>query len=524
MRYRLASCLVLCAVLLAGCTQLAPPSAVTPSALPTVAYWPAAGWQRSAPEEQGMDSQRLAEAVDWLRDQDRYRIHSLTVVRHGYLVLDAYFYPFSAGSLHDVASVTKSLMSTLVGIAVTRGDIPSVDAAMLGFFEGREVANRDGGKESITVKNLLHMNAGLQCTADPTELTLIEMMQQPDWVQYALDLPMSAAPGRSWVYCSPGVHLLSALLQQATGQSSADFARQQLFDPLGFGDVVWPADPQGVNLGYGDVRMTAHDMARLGYLYLAQGEWDSRRLLSADWVSAATIAPQGPQPGGSGYGYLWWLTADGYAARGRGGQYIRVLPQQDMVVVTTGGGGSSWDTLETLLSSYLKPAVKSELSIRANAAGVAALQATVERAAGRPPYEPLPPAELPAVAQAISGRTYRLEDNAFNLQTLSVFFEQEDEALITITNTGQPAGDPRFEWRIGLDDLERLHPGRFDMPAAAKGSWQSEDTFSFEVDEIGNNNRWRVTLRFESSCLSGRFEDVTGFFPTAVEFAGRLQE
>jgi len=520
MRYRHAPCLVLCAVLLVGCARPTVTPTLAPSPLPTPAYWPTAGWQTSTPEEQGMEAQRLAEAVDWLREQDRYRIHSLTVVRHGYLVLDAYFYPFSAGSLHDVASVTKSLMATLTGIAVDRGDIPGVDAPMLSFFEGRQVANRDTRKEAITVQNLLHMNAGLLCTADPTELTLIEMMQQPDWVQYALDLPMETAPGRNWVYCSPGVHLLSALLQQATGQSTADFARQELFDPLGFGQVVWPADPQGVNLGYGDVRMTAHDMARLGYLYLRRGEWDGQQLLPADWVRAATTAPQGPQPGGGGYGYLWWLTSDGYAASGRGGQYIRIVPEDDMVVVMTGGGGNGWDTLETLLTSYLKPAIKSEGSLPPDAAGVAALQEALERAAGRPPFEPLPTPELPALAREISGRVYQLEENAFNLQALSLRFDQDDEAVITITNSGFPSGDPLFSWRIGLDGVERFAPGRLDMLAAAKGSWINDDTFEFWVDEIGNNHRWAFTLRFEDSQLSGRWEDATGFFPSSIVLSG----
>jgi CubicO group peptidase (beta-lactamase class C family) len=414
-------------------------------------------------------------------------------------------------------------MATVVGIGVHRGDIASLDESLLGFFDEGRVANRGAGKEAITVENLLRMNSGLQCVAEPTELTLIETMEQPDWLQYALDLPMAEGPGRSWAYCSPGVHLLSAIVQQAAGQSSHDYALKHLFEPLGFGELVWPTDPQGVSVGWGDVRMTPHDMARLAYLHLRQGRWDGQQVLPVDWVQAATSAPEGPQPGGSGYGYLWWLYPDRYSARGRGGQSIHVIPQEDMVVVTTGGGGSSWDTIETLLSSYLKPAIKSETALSPNGAGQAALQKALGRAAARPPQEPLPPAPLPAVAQSISGRVYQLEENPFNVQAMSLRFDQDDEALITITNSGYPSGDPLFAWRIGLDGVARFHPGRHEMPAAALGSWLSDGSFRFFVDEIGNNFRWQFTLRFEGSHLSGRWDDATAFFPSSIPLSGHYQ-
>jgi hypothetical protein len=390
-----------------------------------------------------------------------------------------------------------------------------VQQPVLDFFPQRTVANLDANKNAITIKDLLTMRAGFECTLEATEATLIEMMASPDWVQFALDLPMADAPGTRWVYCSPATHLLTAVIQRATGMSALDFAREQLFDPLGISDVIWSADPQGIIRGYGDMRLTPHDTAKLGYLYLNQGQWDGRQLLPASWVAAATRPLQE-----NGYGYLWWLSPDFYSARGRGGQWIIVAPDKNMVLVLTNAGA-----VEEFLASFVFPAARSTAPLPPNPDGVALLESRIQQAAKSPRVAPWPPPSLPTMAQEVSGKTYTLDANPIGFLTCSLTFKKQAEAVVRITAAaGSAPGDEAFEWLVGLDNVERVAPGRFGIPAAAKGSWESEDVFVARVNEIGNNFVWRLSLTFKDDQMTLAMEDLTGFFPHPLEFDGKLQE
>ncbi|HII80645.1 MAG TPA: beta-lactamase family protein, partial [Methanosarcina sp.] len=160
----------------------------------SAAYWPTGGWRTSTPEQQGMDSEKLAELLDYVQEND-INIHSLLVIRNGYVVTDAYFYPFSNGSVHDVASVTKSVTGTLIGIAISEEYIAGVDQPVLEFFPNRTVANVDANKKAMTLEDLLTMRSGFECVNEPYEVTLEQMEDSPDWVQFTLDLPMAEEPG-----------------------------------------------------------------------------------------------------------------------------------------------------------------------------------------------------------------------------------------------------------------------------------------------------------------------------------------
>ena len=159
-------------------------------------------------------------------------LHSLLIIRDGKMIVDAYFYPYDGTTPHNVASVTKSVMTTLIGIAVDQGKL-QLDQPVLSFFPDLTIANRDTRKEGITVAQLASNTSGLDCVWKPAEPTLAEMEKSSDWVQFTLDLPMVADPGSTWEYCSPGFHLLSAILTEVTGQTALDFAWENLFGPLG---------------------------------------------------------------------------------------------------------------------------------------------------------------------------------------------------------------------------------------------------------------------------------------------------
>lgn len=137
------------------------------------------------------------------------------------MIMDASFYPYDGKTIHEVASVTKSVMTTLIGIAADHGEL-SLDDSMLSFFPDRTIANRDARKESITVRHLASMSSGLDCTNERDEATLQEMRTTDDWVQFTLDRRVMWEPGTRFVYCSPAIHLLSPILQQATGMTTLD--------------------------------------------------------------------------------------------------------------------------------------------------------------------------------------------------------------------------------------------------------------------------------------------------------------
>ena len=484
-------------------TPLPPTAVATVTVAPTSIgpdYWPTEGWRTSTPEEQGLDSELLAEAMDYLQEQRGFNVHSLLVIRNGYMVTDAYFYPFAQSrSLHDLASATKSFTSSLIGIAIEKGYIESVEQHVLDFFPELSVANIDANKEAMTLEDPLTMRPGFECSHSPPDKTAHEVMESPDWVQHILDLPMTAEPGSDWVYCSPASHLLSAIIQETSGMSSFEFAQQHLFEPLGISDAIWASDPQNYTRGWSDLILTPHDMAKLGYLYLNEGEWDSQQLLSADWVAAAT-SPLGS----SNYGYQWWLHPSGYYADGAGGQRIFVFPDLEMVVVTTGDGGSDYAVIADLLNSYIFPAAKSETPLPPNPDGVALLESSVQQAAAAPNPEPVPP--LPDTALQVSGQTYVLDDNPLGLLSASFTFQEgEADALLNLSLVD----GNQVEWLIGLDNVFRISPGMYGLPAAVMGGWESENVFVLQTDEMGKMQQDRISMTFEDSLTAIKIAGAT---------------
>jgi CubicO group peptidase (beta-lactamase class C family) len=168
------------------------------------------------------------------------------------------------------------------------------------------------------------------------------MRATEDWAQFALDLPMVQEPGSRFRYCSPNTHLLSAILQQATGMSALEFANQYLFGPLGIQDIYWPADPQGVTHGWGDLCLRPSDMAKLGSLYMNNGQWHGPQVVSKKWVQSALKGYMKGTSKVENYGYGWWIgqptNEPEFLATGNGGQKIKVYPRLKLIVVTTGGG------------------------------------------------------------------------------------------------------------------------------------------------------------------------------------------
>jgi len=303
-----------------------------------------------------MDGGILDQMVDNIKVQ-KLRLDSLLVIRNGYIVHETYFGSQSADQRHIQYSVTKSFVSTLFGIAVDRGSIDRLDRRVLDFFPGTMVGNPDPRKESMTLEDLLTMRSGLDWSDTDQEFN--SLLGSNDWVEYMLGLPMVAEPGTAFTYCSGCTNLLSAVLQEATGMTARDFGEEPLFQPLGISDLRLESDPAGISIGGWGLFLTPRDMAKLGYLYLHEGEWDGRRIVSADWVKEATRKHTATD-GILGYGYQWWTYPSwgAYSALGRDGQTIFVIPGADVIVVTT-AGGVGHDRIFRLIEQYVYPAINS---------------------------------------------------------------------------------------------------------------------------------------------------------------------
>jgi CubicO group peptidase (beta-lactamase class C family) len=340
-------------------------SAVTPIPMPeSASYWPTEGWRTSTPEQQGMDSDLLAQMLQAIEDRG-LNIHSVLVVRNGYIVTEAYYSSFHQDTKHGLWSVTKSLVSALVGIAIDKGYIDGVDQPAVDCFPDLADAGGDARRRTMTLEHLLTMTSGLDWSDDKDIPT---MAQGRDWPRYVLGRPMVEEPGIRFNYNSGNTHVLSAIIQDASGMDTLDFARKYLFDPLGISDVEWETDPSGIPIGGWGLQLRPRDLAKLGYLYLNEGAWDGQQIIPADWVRESTQkrvrVEEHLEPWDLHYGYGWWLHEFGaYAAHGRGGQFIFVIPDLDVVVVFTSWlPESEFVQPELLIRDFIVPAVISPTS------------------------------------------------------------------------------------------------------------------------------------------------------------------
>ncbi len=463
-------------------------------------YFPSARWRTATPESQGVDSTALAAALDQVT-QKHLGVHSLLVIRHGYLIADAYFFPYSGSTVHDLASVTKTLTSTLTGIAVGRG-VLKLDDKVLGFFPNQAPADASAAKQSLTIGDLVRMESGLDCGYAPGEQELEQMKRSPDWVRFALSLPMKYDPGTHSAYCSPGYHLLGSALAAAARETERDFAMKELFEPLGVGNVLWATDPQGRNHGWGDSHLFPLDVARLGYLYLHDGAWNGRQIVPRDWVARSITIPSTPrgEPGGMGYEWNASNGANGrqYGGTGRGGQSLIVWPDLDMVVVGMGGGNTG-DVVQSV-----RQAVKSDTALPADPGAVRRLQAEIAAVAHAP--SPAPTASLPALAQSVSGAIYEFPVNPSRLDSLSLTFQSATEASVTIKYYGEP-----FTFPVGLDGVYRVSAsGPMGLPGGAQGKWISDREFLLDLNFVANINHYALAIVFQGDHIEVTADEASG--------------
>jgi len=267
-----------------------------------------------------------------------HKNESLLVLHKGKIVYENYAGGWDKDKAHPMFSVTKSVLSALVGIAIGEGKIKGVDQKVIEFYPDAVIAPGQESKRDMTIEHLLTMTSGLPGDGDYSDWNWWDAQSSG---QAAFETPQAAAPGERYAYSSgPSCQTLAGVVSKAVGKNLFEYAEEKLFIPLGMTSVTWDAAPDGLNTGGFGISMTPRDMARFGYLYLNHGRWDNSQIIPARWVAVTPPKSKALKA----YGYLFWnfplLPFDNsYEANGAFGQYIEILPQWDTVIVRTGTQG-----------------------------------------------------------------------------------------------------------------------------------------------------------------------------------------
>jgi CubicO group peptidase (beta-lactamase class C family) len=383
------------AVVLAACTspsgqRSTGSSQQRPAAPRQRDYWPTSGWRTAPPKAEGMDPAVLATIAGNVASLYP-EIRSVLVVRRGYLVYEHYWQGMTASDGDNTYSVTKSVVSALVGIALGEGKLKGLDQPVGALLARHLPHDADPRLARVTLEQLLTMTSGL--AGDDPSLDGDPRISQRqgasrDWIRHILGRRLATNPGASFAYSSATSQLLSAIVADATGVSTLGFARARLFGPLGIASanapapvfvahpsraalqayqrapVAWPTDPQGYQLGFSGLKLPSRDLAKFGYLYLNGGRWDTTQVIPAGYVAASTRPRSTPPPdsiGGESYGYQWWVTNQArhpsFRAVGYGGQLIEVVPDLDLVVVITSDANRNRNDAGALIGQAIIPAV-----------------------------------------------------------------------------------------------------------------------------------------------------------------------
>lgn len=319
----------------------------------------ASDWPMSPPSREGLDGTRLTRLDAQIRAELPH-VRSLLIARHGSLVFEHYYVDASPEKLHNIQSMTKSVSSALVGIALKKGLIKSLDNRALDYYPEYRSVIADQRVREITIRHLLTMASGI----DEMQLSFDKVLSDP--IAEILRQRLLYQPGGGFKYSSPAAHLLGGVLRKATGRSVLDFAQTELFHPLGLRRVEWYADSKGLQSGGLSGLWCSRDLLKLGELYLRHGTWRGVDLISPAYIAeSVTVQNRGEFYGEkASYGFMWWITSIGgheaFFARGYGGQYLMVIPRADLVVVCT----SDWKQPEypehfALVGKFIVPAIAS---------------------------------------------------------------------------------------------------------------------------------------------------------------------
>jgi CubicO group peptidase (beta-lactamase class C family) len=468
-----------------------------------------AGLPRSTPEAQGVASPEVLAFVN-AADKTIESMNSFMLLRHGNVVAEGWWTPYSAESPHSLYSLSKSFTSTAVGLAIAEGKL-SLDNEVLKSFPDDAPADPSNNLKAMRVRDLLRMSTGHQ--AEPARTAA-----QP-WTKTFLAQPVPNKPGTHFLYNTSATYMLSAMVQKATGMTVLDYLRPRLFEPLGIEHPTWEASPQGISAGGFGLSIRTEDIARFGQLYLQRGKWQGKQLVPEAWIDAATArqTSNGSNPASDweqGYGYQFWRCRhNAYRGDGAFGQYCVVLPEQDAVIVITSGVKDMQSVLN-LVWEKLLPAIKPS-PLSADEAAAKKLQTALAGLSLRPQ-------EGTGSAAKVFGKKYIFPANPRKLEAITL----ESDATGGVTLVARVDGAEqriacgRGAWlkgRMAWDPLPQ-------QPTAASGAWTADDTFTAKVCFYETPFIITVRLKFSGKDLQVTSESNVSFAATKdLQLVGKTE-
>ncbi|HQY95273.1 serine hydrolase [Caldilinea sp.] len=444
------------------------------------------------PEAQGVASAAILAFLDAVA-RDGVGLHSLMLVRHGHVIADGWWAPYAPELLHMLFSLSKSFVSTAIGLAVTEGRL-SVDDPVLRLFPEEAPPVVSDALAAMRVRHLLTMSTGHD--ADVTQGTTAA----PDgnWVKAFLAQPVQHQPGTHFAYNSAATYMLSAIVQRLTGETVLAYLGPRLLKPLGIEGATWQSCPRGVNVGGWGLNLRTEDIACFGQLYLQQGEWQGRQLIPTAWVQEATAwqVSNGADPRSDwaqGYGYQFWRCRH-HAYRGDGafGQFCLVIPDQGAVVAMT-AGEQDMQRMLNLVWAHLLPAMHS-----APLAEDAVAAATLKQRLASLVLPPVSGAQASPAAMQVSGRRYSFRPNQQQIKEMSLTFVENGCELVITDRFGEHRIVCGYgEWRRGAT---RLESGELQR-VAVSGAWTDVDTFTIQLAYNATPFCPRITCRFDNDRL-----------------------
>ena len=451
---------------------------------------------RSAPEAQGIPSSAISAFLDDA-EANVNDLHSLMLLRHGHVVAEGWWSPYAPDIPHMLYSLSKSFTSTAVGMAVEEG-LLSIEDPVLSFFADDAPAHVSDNLAAMRVLHLLSMNTG---HADDL-LEHLRDSEDPNWTRTFLAIPVTYEPGTHFLYNSGASYLLSAIVQQLTGQTLVEYLGPRLFEPLGIRNPSWQTCPRGINTGGWGLSITTEDIACFGQMYLQNGLWNGRRLLPASWIAQATSyhsdnsINQDEIDWQQGYGFQFWLCRhNAYRGDGAFGQFCVVMPDQDAVFAATAGVENMQAVLD-LVWKHLLPAMQPE-ALSDNAHDAERLRARMSSLALPHPTDKAPS----PIEHNLSGQRFAFAKNEQGIESITVQF-RDDTCVLGLCDA---RGDHeimcgRSDWHMQSTDLlfadENLVTSQ---QVAASSAWIATDTLEVTLCFYETPHCLTLTCQFDQN-------------------------
>jgi CubicO group peptidase (beta-lactamase class C family) len=467
---------------------------------------------RTAPEAQGISSTAILKFID-TAERTIHELHSFMLVRHGQVVAEGWWNPYVADRSHMLYSLSKSFTSSAIGLAVAEGRL-SVEDKVVSFFPEDVPTSISPTLAAMRVHDLLAMATGHD--QDVTD----KLRSADTWVKGFFAQPVEHEPGTHFVYNSAATFMLSAIIQKLTGMKLIEYLKLRLLDPLGIDGATWEENPQGINVGGWGLNIRTEDIACFGQMYLQKGMWNGKRILSEEWIAAATTQQVDNSSNTNvdwkqGYGYQFWRCQhNGYRGDGAFGQYCIVMPEQDAVIAITSGVGDMQGVL-TLIWDQLLPAMKAS-PLPADASAHTQLTQKLNALAFQPPQGM---ASSP-IASIVSGKSFQIDKNDWGLEEITFNFSDKS-AEITMDFGGgtHPVTAGYGVWQPGEMQLF------FSSPRlVASGVWTAENTYSLTLRFYETPYYFTFACHFVEDRIDIDGAMNVSFGPTTIALVGRLEK